>query len=401
MARRQFLFTIALLVVAPLLLCYGAALPLSVYLTIEGSPSTSMTIRWITDRQHSDDKVEYREGGYPDWKETIGSHIPMPDDHPYAIHYAQLNSLKPGTDYLFRLAEDGPLYKFQTLPSNLHEPIRFVVGGDLYHDSIEEFIQTNSAAAATDPHFAVLGGDIAYSAPNIRLYGEDLARWIAWLTAWSKSMVTRDGRIIPFLIAIGNHEVIGRYDQTAERAKFFYSLFKYPNQGGYEVINFDDYMRFWILDSGHTHPIDGKQKEWLESTLSEYQEIPHKFAIYHVPAYPSVRKHTGKVSKMIRETWTPIFETHGLNTAFENHDHAYKRTHPIFQGKIDASRGVLYMGDGAWGVKNPRTPKSPADLWYLAKTKGQRHFILVILYGTKRHYMAIDPEGAVFDYTSN
>lgn len=394
-------FAITLFIVQTAFVCGDEESLISIYLTLEGSPSTSMTIRWVTGTQHGRDKIEYRQGGYPNWESVEGSHICMPDDLPYTIHCAQLNSLKPATDYIFRIDEAGPSYKFRTLPNNLHEPIRFVVGGDMLHEHAESFSGTCTVAASTDPLFAVLGGDIAYAAPNSSLYKEEFDKWLAWLKIWFKTMVTDQGHLIPLLIAIGNHEVVGRYDQSPERAKFFYALFKWPALGGYQVIDFDDYMRFWVLDSGHTHPIDGKQKEWLEETLAAQKEVPHKFAVYHVPAYPSVRKSKGKISKLVRETWTCLFENHGLNAAFEHHDHAYKRTHPIYQGKVDVSKGVLYLGDGAWGIGTPRTPKTPADRWYLAKTKGQRHFILVILYGKKRHYMAVDHEGKVFDYTSN
>lgn len=401
MPKNLLALFVALFIAITGVVCGDTADPISVYLTLEGNPSTSMTIRWVTDKTNDSDKVEYRQGGYPDWENAEGSHIPMPDDHPYNIHHVQLNGLKPNTDYLFRLNDKGPTYKFRTLPSKLHEPIRFVVGGDILHDEPKYFAETNVTAAATDPMFAVLGGDIAYSAPKVSLYKEDVGRWIEWLETWFETMVTYDGRLIPMVIAIGNHEVIGRYNQPPERAKFFYSLFKWPTQGGYQVVDFDDYMSIWVLDSGHTHPIDGKQKEWLDWSLSERKDVPHKFAVYHVPAYPSVRKSTGKISKQVRELWTPIFDKHGLNTAFEHHDHAYKRTHPIYNGQIDQYKGVLYLGDGAWGVKKPRTPKTSSDHWYLAKTKAKRHFILVTLYGQKRHYMAIDHEGNVFDYTQN
>jgi Purple acid Phosphatase, N-terminal domain len=401
MPKRLFSLLFILFITTASFVCGDTLEPISVYLTLEGNPSTSMTIRWVTNKGEDDDQVEYRQGGYPHWEKVEGTHIPMPDGHPYIIHRAQLSGLKPSTDYFFQLNNNGPEYKFRTLPNKLHEPIRFVVGGDILHDDPKYFAETNITAAATDPMFAVLGGDIAYSAPKVSLYKEDVTRWIDWLKTWKKTMITDDGRLIPMIIAIGNHEVIGRYDQPPERAIFFYSLFKWPSLGGYQVVDFDDYLSFWVLDSGHTHPIDGKQKEWLETTLAERRDTPHKFAVYHVPAYPSVRKTKGKISKKVRETWVPVFEKYGLNTAFEHHDHAYKRTHRIYDGQIDDNKGILYLGDGAWGVKKPRTPKSPSERWYLAKTKAKRHFLLVTLYGKKRQYMAIDYEGNVFDYTSD
>ncbi|MFQ5729958.1 MAG: metallophosphoesterase, partial [Waddliaceae bacterium] len=123
---------------------------------------------------------------------------------------------------------------------------------------------------------------------------------------------------------------------------------------------------------------------------------PHKFALYHVPAYPCVRKFKGMFNIQIRRHWVPIFENFGLTAAFEHHDHAYKRTHLIYRERIDP-KGVLYLGDGGWGVKRARKPRSAGSLWYLAKTARARHFIMVTLDGGNRHYTAIDSKGNVID----
>lgn len=92
----------------------------------------------------------------------------------------------------------------------------------------------------------------------------------------------------------------------------------------------------------------------------------------------------------------PLFESYGLNVAFEHHCHTYKRTYPIYQGKKDP-KGVLYLGDGAWGVLETRIPKTPKQAWYLAKSASINHFILVTLQGTNRHFTAIDPNGRIID----
>ncbi|MFQ5532453.1 MAG: hypothetical protein ACE5EP_01240, partial [Candidatus Methylomirabilales bacterium] len=158
------------------------------------------------------------------------------------------------------------------------------------------------------------------------------------------------------------------------------------------VLDFGRYMSLILLDSGHTHPIAGMQRDWLRQTLADRQDTPHLFAVYHVPAYPSVRPVNYGVSATIREHWVPLFEQFGLDVAFEHHEHVYKRTHPIRADKID-SRGVLYLGDGTWGV----WPRRPRDDWYLAKTAKKRHFILTMIEGQNRSFVAIDSEGEVFD----
>ncbi|MEC7838878.1 MAG: metallophosphoesterase family protein [Chlamydiota bacterium] len=375
--------------------------PISVYLTWEGDPTTTMTVRWITSNTETRSGLQYRQGGYPDWESVESSFIPMPDDHPYHIHRAEIIGLNPDSDYFFRLDEDGTNYKFRTMPERLDQPIRFVEGGDMLHDDPKYLADTNRRSAMEDPHFAVLGGDIAYSAPRLSLYSENFKNWLVWLKTWKETMVTPKGFLIPMLITIGNHEVIGRYGQPPEKAKFFYALFRNPKAESFQVIDFSNYLSIFLLDSDHTSAIDLEQKSWLEENLEPRRNTTHKFAVYHVPAFPSVRKYKGKVSTQVREHWVPLFEEYGINAAFEHHDHVYKRTKPIYQGKVDPEKGILYLGDGAWGIKKPRTPKKPKSTWYLEKTQGSRHFILVTLYGSHRFFMAIDGEGVIFDYAKN
>ncbi|MFQ5655999.1 MAG: purple acid phosphatase family protein [Candidatus Methylomirabilales bacterium] len=363
--------------------------PPAVYLTWQRDPATTMTIQWHSDGGRVD-TVQYQRLDEGVWHSVNGSHHPMSHSD-RVVHAAELWGLKPATGYRFRFGEDSVEFKFRTMPRDARKPIRFVVGGDTMSsfDMFGELFETTCIQAAKrDPMFAVIGGDIAYANGN-----PDLAeRWYDWLATWKKQMVTSDGRLIPLLVVIGNHEVRGHFRQTPEKAPFFYSLFAMPGQRGYNVLDFGRYMSLILLDSGHTHPIAGAQTKWLRQTLADRQEVRHLFAVYHVPAYPSVRPADYRVSATIREHWVPLFEQFGLDVAFEHHDHVYKRTHPIRADKIDPL-GVLYLGDGTWGV----WPRRPREAWYLAKTARKRHFILVTVDSQSRRFLAIDSDGEIFD----
>ncbi len=363
--------------------------PPSVYLTWQHDPTTTMTIQWHSHGGH-DDVVQYQRLDERVWHTVRGSHHPMPHSD-RMVHVAELTGLKPGVDYRFRLGANSVEFTFRTMPRNTKERIRFVVGGDTMDplDMLDEsFEEISRLAAKQDPMFAVIGGDIAYANGEPGLVG----RWYNWLATWKKLMVTSDGRLIPFVVAIGNHEVQGGFNQTPEKAPYFYSLFALPNKRSYRVLDFGRYLSLVLLDSGHTNPIDNEQTDWLRQTLAGRQDVPHLFAVYHVPAYPSVRGFNNGVSAKIREHWVPLFEQFGVDVAFEHHDHVYKRTHPIRAEKIDPG-GVLYLGDGGWGV----VPRKPRDRWYLAKEASKQHFILVTINGQNRSFLAIDSEGQIFD----
>jgi acid phosphatase type 7 len=370
--------------------------PFGLYLTWQQNPESSMSIQWISDKGQKEDAIEFQKEGEDCWRKACGKHMFMPSELPYIIHFVELKDLKSASGYSFRIGKEGKIYKFRTMPSNLNQPIRFIVGGDMYNGTLEMMEKTNKAAAAADPFFVVIGGDIAYSASGIKSKAEDSKRWLDWVKTWKNTMVTPEGYLIPIIPAIGNHEVRGGSNGTPNEAEFFYALFPMPGIEGYNVLDFSDYMSIVLLDSGHTNPVQGPQTEWLKQALSQRWQMPHKFAVYHVPAYPSYRNYNAPVSRAIRKNWVPLFEQYGLNAAFENNDHAYKRTHLILNGRRQA-RGVLYIGDGAWSVANVRKPKTPKQAWYIAKSAETQYFLIVTLEGLHRHFEARTPDGVLID----
>lgn len=371
--------------------------PSVVYLTWEHSPQTTMTIQWITSvKEPSEPFVEYIESGHRSVKTVKASRYSFPDESPYFLFRAELKNLTPNTEYAFKIVPGTELYKFKTLPETLDSPLKFVVGGDIYRNSLDYVMEMNKAAALTSPAFAIVGGDLAYTVSKIDgffqniFFQESFDRWHQWLRAWYIQMVTPEGLMIPIVPTIGNHDLLSGEKFNLEKSPYFYFLF---NLSGYRVIDVADYMSIFILDSGHSHPIAGQQTSWLEKALSSRQEVPHKFAVYHVGAFPSVRAFDTKDSELVRKNWVPLFEKFGLHTAFEHHDHAFKRTYPILQEKIDPD-GVMYMGDGCWGIDDPRIPQ---NRWYLAAAAASRHVILVTIDQNKRVYHAIDHRNRVID----
>ena len=64
----------------------------------------------------------------------------------------------------------------------------------------------------------------------------------------------------------------------------------------------------------------------------------------------------------MRKHWSPLFDKYGLDAAFENDHHIYKRSNLIKGGKVDPS-GTLYIGDGAWGYKPVPFRKRTGGMW--------------------------------------
>jgi len=405
------LSTILLLVVlslfatdAPVAAQEGSGAPMGLLLTWQRDPLTTMTIDWHTGATSTVQAVQYRREGDPDWRQgPTPERFSFPHVEDAWIHRVELTGLEPGTPYEFNLAEGGRTYRFRTMPADLRRPLRFASGGDVRHER-EMMERMNRVVVPYDPDFILWSGDLAYGDG----LPEQSYRWVEFLDAMMRTLITADGRAIPVLAAPGNHEVRGGSFRSSETyapgpewqrefAPYYFALFAFPGHPGYGVLDFADYLSIILLDTDHTGPLEGAQTDWLRSTLEARTQVPHVFPAYHVPAYPSVRSPAGGASVRVRENWVPLFEEFGVGVAFEAHDHAFKRTHPIREGAIHPA-GVIYMGDGAWGVRNRVIGASHSEsAWYLDRALTDRHFSLVTLHGPHLHILTVNEDGRVID----
>lgn len=392
---------------------------LGLALTWQQDPTSTMTIDWHTYYHERDAVIEYKETGTENWDTVTGEIKPFPFSD-RLINRVEITGLEPNTEYRFRFREDSEYRKFRTMPEDASEPIRFAIGGDVRHER-HMMELTNRQAASYKPDFIKWGGDLAY-ADGLE---ERVYRWHEYMEVMKNTLITDQGRVIPVLAAIGNHEVLGYhyynddhedrqdipdYTQTDESrrqiAPYYFDLFAFPDQPGYGVLDFGNYMSILLLDTEHANPIEGRQTEWLKSVLEERENVPHIFPNYHIPAYPSVREPDAHVQELIRDNWLHLFEEYGVRVAFENHDHAYKRTYPLYEGEIDHNDGIVYIGDGAWGVyTRPIAGGDDPDFWgyhgedpwYLKRAASERHFILGTIHGSHQHFLMINEDGRIID----
>lgn len=359
---------------------------IGVYLTWQRDPTTTMTVNWVNLYTGTPATVWYRDGKEAEWQSATGTQgVVGPST--LQVRRVELTGLKPDTLHEFVLAdkpgrEAKGVRRFRTLPATLTRPLRFVSGGDMMHN--REYVDTmNKRAADLDPDFAVLGGDLAYA------NDADATRWVDWIQSWSENAKGKDGRAIPMIVAIGNHEVKGGFNgKIPEDASYFYSLFALPENRSYYALDAGDYLSFIVLDSSHTHPIAGPQAEWLGHALASRARQQFVFPVYHWPAYGTTKGEEGKLpcehprSVEIRTHWISHFEKHGVSAVFENDHHNYKRSHPLRGHQRDDANGITYLGDGAWGVATRTVPK---DAWYLAFAEPRRHLF----------HVTLTPEGAI------
>lgn len=377
-----------------LLATLASAQPRHLYLTWQDDTSTTMTVIFQTMSPAQNPTVYYGQksatslGGYESTQKGRATKFPGLERW---VHFVKLTDLEPGATYYFRAGDQSVGFsnerKFRTVPDTA-EDIRFVTGGDMWIEPVVH--QMMRQAASQSPWFALIGGDMAYADGRL----SHVNFWDKWLEAWDKNMVTPSGHMIPMVLAIGNHETRGGFGGSPSDAPFYYNFFK-QDERAYFSRKFGPDIIFYVLDSGHTNPHGGAQADWLAQEMERTQEVRHRFALYHVPCYPSYPGvFNGPNETAGRKHWVPLFDRYRLRAAFENHYHTFKRTKPLRGGKVDP-QGTVYLGDGCWGMK-PRKVKPQPD-WYEAVSASKRHLWLVDVRGDKVRYRAMDPHGKVFD----
>lgn len=378
--------------------------PDTLFLTWQHDPTTTMTVQWIgVHGETSDNAIYYQadvlpDAGVKDAPKDLPAWSKQPTvARPYAetdlkVYRAELTGLKPGTNYKFKIGKLSPVFRFSTMPARATNAIHFVSGGDCGVN--QHAINNNIQAARQDPMFTLIGGDLGYD------NGKSVEISLAFIRNYSKHMLGRNGRLIPLVACLGNHEVDGGYDEPRSKAPFFYALFDgLFTDTGFASLDFGDYLSLILLDTGHTTPIAGEQTAWLEKTLRERADCPHVIVANHVPAYPSYRnflnvKGQDGTGELNRQHWTPLFDKYRTPIVLEHHDHTFKRTKPLVDGREDKN-GVLYLGDGSWGKL--RAPQSPEKLSYLAASSRDYHSSLHRLEGDERFHLAMDEFGRVVD----
>jgi hypothetical protein len=389
--------------------------PRTLFLTWHRDPTTTMVVQWIGTRGETadttvfftdDSRLTARKDPLASvdpqakpvtvpWRSVVprAKYFPRTD---FLVYRAELTGLTPGTEHLFRIGKSSPNWRFRTMPSRATDSFSFISGGDCGVNLAA--LENNRLAARQNPMFVVIGGDLGYD------NGRSVEASLAFIRNYSTTMVDNDGRLIPLVPCLGNHEVDGGYG-TRDKATFFYPLFDgLFKETGYTTLDFGDYLSLVLLDTGHTSRVEGAQTDWLDKTLAARKDHPHTIIVNHVPAYPSHRNPVatlGKDGKTVngtgenqRKHWVPLFERHRVPVVLEHHDHTFKRTKPLVGG-LHNDNGVLYLGDGSWG--RLRIPRPDDQLHVMVKTSDDFHISLHRLEGRERFHLAMDHTGRVMD----
>jgi hypothetical protein len=304
-------------------------------------PSTSMVIGW--DQLSGNDPVLYVSTQNHGRMINRYDRSLRPD---YRIkakgmfnHFVRLSGLQPNTVYYFVIKDSEgtslPL-SFKTAPG-MPERLSIIAGGDSrnHRDARQK---ANSLVAKLRPHCVMFAGDFTNN--------DTAPEWRNWFDDWQLT-IGADGRLIPIIVARGNHEASNKsltavFDIKSPDITYALSL------GG-------NLVRIYTLNS--LIPVGGQQKGWLESDLKSNQSVIWKFAQYH----HTMRPHTAKKPERdeLVVNWALLFYTYQVNLVVESDAHVVKSTYPIRPSREEGSdegfirdddKGTVYIGEGCWGA---------------------------------------------------
>ncbi len=314
-------------------------------------------------------------------------------------HHAELTDLLPGTTYYFMVENDGVFsneYHFITAPKGF-ENIRLLAGGD------SRLGGEKPRYAGRTPHkerqrLKTLISELVEEHPDIYafVHGADYCttadwRHIYWYFEDLKFATTAEGRILPMIISMGNHDTeLGFFenfylgDEVNGRTAFNYF---YSTNIGTDVA---------LITLNTEISLGGMQYHWLKEELPRLRSDKRWVLVnYHKPAFPAVKDPEDYRFARVREYWVPLFDQHRPDLVIESDGHCLKRTLPILNGRIDPD-GIVYIGEGGLGA-----PLREPDMsrWFMQGGFGAKEYHVWMIHMDQGsiHLSAIGMDGALLD----
>lgn len=343
----------------------------------------SINLVWETDRL-SKALIEYGTGLPLNKKMEIKDYR--------LIGEATLENLEPQTNYYYQIkaiAQDGSVIEsgvltFKTAVKN-ELPFAFCVIGD----------------TESRPHINHrLGQMIWEERPDFVLHLGDITdggfkeHKFEWNHEYFTGITPLASRI-PFFPVPGNGEAdlywYKRYHRLPEAEEFY--NFTFGN------------AEFFMLNSNAESELKkgGKQYEWLKQKLAASKATWHFVAHHHCP-FSSDENDFGDTWKGEKTTMgdprfddlKKLYEEMGVDVVFYGHVHAYERSHPIKEGKVDQEKGIIYIKSG--GAGGHLEDFIPGHAWFSGKTQRGNHYCRIDIVDKLFTFRMYDLEGRLKDF---
>ncbi|MCC3868755.1 phosphodiester glycosidase family protein [Terrisporobacter mayombei] len=246
------------------------------------------------------------------------------------INNVVAEGLTPNVKYIYRVG-DGEKWSETdtfTLKRKGTDTNLFVIG-DIQQQNTSKLdrIVDRLNESGVDYNAGIQVGDLVDKAD---IYGD----WNTTLGSLSKIGST------DFVTVTGNHEHYG--DSYADIAENIYSL---PDKRHYSAQYGNVYVG--VINYTTSRAQLEKDLEWLREDAKK-SNATWKILVTHSPPYYT---NTAGGNEIINELLPPVADEVGLDFVFSGHDHAYARTKPLNNRKVDEKNGTVYVVAGSAGDK--------------------------------------------------
>jgi len=276
------------------------------------------------------------------------------------VHTVLLTELQPETRYVMNIEYNQKIqttFEYVTLPDkSSNKDLVISTGGDIGDRKIARDMIDN--ALTNNPDVIVVGGDIVYDDAERSCY----FAWDSLLKTFTTSMLSH-GKLIPLIFSVGNHDVglnsmpSRNITLTTEKSPIFMMYFPQHTVENSKAPALEQRRTYHYhtigktvqvhLDSGYLFTFKD-QVPFINEVATKYNDYI-KMANYHNPIYWVCSVPRGNIVELTKEYWMPLFDKYRFMSAFENHEHALKKTFTITDNKVSKT-GTYYLGNGKWGV---------------------------------------------------
>ena len=292
--------------------------------------------------------------------------------NPFVVYHAIMNGLDAGENFKYRVFQDQKIV-FESAaiaPKSATQEYSFVAIGDI---GAEKTDQKKLAALAygLSPDFVAVPGDIVYDDGLISEYAKKF--WPIYNADTVSSSGAPLMRKIPFIAAVGNHDVDNTdLDRHPDALAYYYFWAQplngpsitdvaaaYPSFKSNEVNkeaflkaagNAYPKMNHFSYDYGNAHwlvidadnYVDWTNKElldWVKADLKSAEKASWRFVMFHQPGFNSSREHFEQQQMRLL---APLFEEGKVDVVFTGHVHNYQRSYPLTF--VPDRKGTLLVG---------------------------------------------------------
>jgi len=327
-----------------------AMTPTSVYLLIESDSKAEV-------------RVLYGEDENTSMFHNTNFFLQTTAKKPSYVHRIELDGLKPGTKYYYRVMQEGTDTQLEsfTTPRNDGHLMVAVAGDsrsnpDIWKNTIDSF-------AAKKPDILLLTGDIAVS-----------SKYSSWKKEFFIPAFLNFAKSVAFYNATGNHE--GWNTNTKAFTQAPASPSGRQDYYSFEIGN----ALFVVLNNQLKINKSSPQYKFLEKVLKE-SDKKWKIVVFHRSAY--VGGGHGEYTPM-KTAAKNLFAKYGVSLALSGHSHFYQRNY------VDGVYHITVAGGGA-PLYTPKKKK------YTQKSSRKHHYAIFEINGDVLTFTAYDLKGNVID----